>query len=132
MKAGANDWRLLLFPFAEGDRIEPIHMFVRGQRRDQADGDQDVRFRRRPQDERPRRALQFDGLLHRQTFDLMVRSHTDLERGPASATSRSIFNTGLEAISYRGQVAFQTVREFPVSPFNDLLGGRHTPGAVLA
>lgn len=129
-ESSANDWRLLLFPFTAGDRIEPIHMFVRGQRRDQADGDQDVRF---VVDLKMSTlgALQFDGLLHRQTFDLMVRSHTDLSETQRQDISR-IFNTGLESISYRGQIAFQTVKEFPVSPFNDLLGGRHTPGAVLA
>jgi hypothetical protein len=75
--------------------------------------------------------LQFDGLLHHKTFDLMVRSHADLSETQRQDISR-IFGTGLESISYRGQIAFQTVKEFPVSPFNDLLGGRHTPGAVLA
>ena len=129
-ESSGNDWRLLLFPFAHGDRIEPIHMFVRGQRRDQADGDQDVRF---VVDLKMSAlgALQFDGLLHHQTFDLMVRSHADLGETHRKEISR-IFSAGLESISYRGQVAFQTVKEFPVSPFSDLLGGRHTPGAVLA
>jgi hypothetical protein len=129
-ESSGNDWRLLLFPFAHGDRIEPIHMFVRGQRRDQADGDQDVRF---VVDLKMSAlgALQFDGLLHHQTFDLMVRSHADLSETQRQDISR-IFGAGLESISYRGQIAFQTVKEFPVSPFNDLLGGRHTPGAVLA
>ena len=128
-ESSGNDWRLLLFPFAHGDRIEPIHMFVRGQRRDQADGDQDVRF---VVDLKMSAlgALQFDGLLHHKTFDLMVRSHADLSETQRQDISR-IFGTGLESISYRGQIAFQTVKEFPVSPFNDLLGGRHTPGAVL-
>jgi hypothetical protein len=129
-ESSGNDWRLLLFPFAHGDRIEPIHMFVRGQRRDQADGDKDVRF---VIDLKMSAlgALQFDGLLHHQTFDLMVRSHADLSKTQRQDISQ-IFGAGLESISYRGQISFQTVKEFPVSPFNDLLGGRHTPGAVLA
>ena len=129
-ESSGNDWRLLLFPFSHGDRIEPIHMFVRGQRRDQADGDKDVRF---VVDLKMSAlgALQFDGLLHHQTFDLMVRSHADLSKTQRQDISQ-IFGAGLESISYRGQISFQTVKEFPVSPFNDLLGGRHTPGAVLA
>ena len=129
-ESSGNDWRLLLFPFSQGDRIEPIHMFVRGQRRDQADGDQDVRF---VVDLKMSAlgALPFDGLLHHQTFDLMVRSYADLSDNQRQDISR-IFVDGLESISYRGQIAFQTVKEFPVSPFNDLLGGRHTPGVVLA
>ena len=129
-ESSANDWRLLLFPFAHGNRIEPIHMFVRGQRQDQANIDQDVRF---VVDLKMSSlgALQFDGLLHHQTFDLMVRSHTDLSETQRQDIS-TIFGAGLESISYRGQVAFQTVKEFSVSPFNDLLGGRHTSGTVLA
>lgn len=129
-ETSASDWRLLLFPFAAGDKIEPIHMFVRGQRRDQTDDDQDIRF---VVDLKMSAlgALQFDGLLHRQTFDLMVRSHAELSSDQRQDITR-IFNVGLEAIGYRGQVGFQTVREFPVSPFNDLLGGRHTPGTIVA
>ncbi len=129
-ETSANDWRLLMFPFAAGDKIEPIHLFARGQRRDQSDGDQDVRF---VVDLKMSAlgALQFDGLLHQKSFDLMVRSHTELIERQRQDISR-IFNRGLEAIGYRGQIGFQTVKEFPVSPFNDLLGGRHTSGTIVA
>lgn len=129
-QTSTNDWRLLMFPFASGDKIEPIHMFVRGQRRDQSDGDQDIRF---VVDLKMSAlgALQFDGLLHQKTFDLMVRSHTELGEPQREDITR-IFNRGLDAIGYRGQIGFQTVKEFPVSPFNDLLGGRHTPGTIVA
>lgn len=129
-ETSANDWRLLMFPFATGDKIEPIHLFARGQRRDQSDGDQDIRF---VVDLKMSAlgALQFDGLLHQKTFDLMVRSHTELIERQRQDISR-IFSRGLEAIGYRGQIGFQTVKEFPVSPFNDLLGGRHTSGTIVA
>ncbi|NQV81034.1 MAG: hypothetical protein HQ495_10810 [Alphaproteobacteria bacterium] len=129
-ESSASDWRLLLFPFAEGERIEPIHMFVRGQRRDRQGDDNDLRF---VVDLRMSAigAVQLDGLLRGHRLDLIVRSHSDL----ADARRRDItqiFSSGLEVIGYRGGVTFQTVREFPLSPFNDLLGNRHTPGAVLA
>ncbi len=129
-ESGATDWRLLLFPFSDSDRVDPVRMFVRGQRRDRNDSDHDLRF---IVDVRLSALgdLQFDGLLHGRTFDLIVRSHdalNDQRRGDIS----EIFMSGLETLGFRGALSFQTVREFPVQPFNDLLGTKHTPGAVLA
>ena len=129
-ESGASDWRLLLFPFAEGERVEPVRMFVRGQRRNRDDGDHDQRFvvdlRLSALGE-----LQFDGLLHGRTFDLIVRSHEPLDDRRRRDIGE-IFTMGLDTIGFRGALSFQTVREFPVQPFNDLLGIKHRPGAVLA
>jgi hypothetical protein len=129
-ESGATGWRLLLFPFAEGERVEPVRMFVRGQRRNRDDSDHDLRFvvdlRLSALGE-----LQFDGLLHGRTFDLIVRSHEPLDDRRRRDIGE-IFTAGLETIGFRGALSFQTVREFPVQPFNDLLGIKHRPGAVLA
>lgn len=128
-ESSASDWRLLLFPFAAGEKIEPIHLFVRGQRRDQQD-DHDLRF---VVDLRMSAlgAIQLDGLLRSRRFDLIVRSHSDLSDTRRQAIAE-IFGAGLATIGYQGGIVFQAVKEFPLSPFNDLLGHRHTPGAIVA
>lgn len=128
-ESGASDWRLLLFPFAGGEKIEPIHLFVRGQRREQQD-DHDLRF---VVDLRMSAlgAIQLDGLLRGRRFDLIVRSHSDLDDNRRQSITE-IFGSGLAVIGYQGGIGFQAVKEFPLSPFNDLLGHRHTPGAVVA
>lgn len=124
------EWRAAPFPFLDGNEIEPVNMFVRGRRPDKGDGEEDVRFV--VQFELSALgAMQLDGLLRQQNFDLIVRSHTGLNEQVRQDIS-SLFNGAIEATGLKGNIVFQNVATFPVSPFSDLFGVEQPAGNVVA
>lgn len=124
------EWRAAPFPFFDGKEIEPVNMFVRGRRPKKGDGEEDVRFV--VQFELSALGtMQLDGLLRQQNFDLIVRSHTGLSEQVRQDIS-ALFNGAIDATGLKGDIVFQNVATFPVSPFSDLFGVEHPAGNVVA
>ncbi len=124
------EWRAAPFPFFDGEEIEPVNMFVRGHRPDKGDGEEEIRFV--VQFELSALgAIQLDGLLRQQNFDLIVRSRTGLSE-QVRQDINSLFNGAIEATGLKGNIVFQNVATFPVSPFNDLFGVEHPADNVVA
>lgn len=124
-----TEWRAAPFPFFDGKEIEPVNMFIRGRRPKKEDGEDDVRFV--VQFELSALgAMQLDGLLRQQNFDLIVRSRTGLSEQVRQDIS-ALFNGAIEATGLKGDIVFQNVETFPVSPFSDLFGVEHPAGNVV-
>ena len=64
-------------------------------------------------------AFQFDGLVRERRFDLVVRSRIAL-----TTTMRrditALYQEAMELGRYNGDIVFQTVRDFPVAPLDDI------------
>ena len=63
--------------------------------------------------------FQFDGLVREKRFDLMVRSHVALSP-KMRADIGTLFQEALELGDYKGNLVFQKVKEFPVSPLDEI------------
>lgn len=100
-------------------------MFVRGRRPKKGDDEENIRFV--VQFELSALgAMQLDGLLRQQNFDLIVRSRTGLTEQVRQHIS-ALFDGANEATGLKGNIVFHNVTTFPVSPFSDLFGVE--PGA---
>jgi hypothetical protein len=116
------DWRCCFIPILDDGVIRQINLFYRRDRRrdkkDAKDEKSGTRFivevdmsRMGP--------FQFDGLVREKQFDLMVRSRIALpQRFKHEITE--LFQEALSLGEYRGGLMFQTVKEFPVSPLEEI------------
>jgi hypothetical protein len=120
-KAGV-DWRCFFIPVMDDGTIRQINLFYRRDRGKKDKGDDADKTGTRfivEVDMSKMGPFQFDGLVREKRFDLMVRSHIAL-------TSRmrhdigTLFNEALELGSYKGNLVFQKVKEFPVSPLDEI------------
>ncbi len=123
-----GEWRVLPFPLFDGGTIDPVFLFYRGKRKgkDGAPRD-DLRFL---VDVKLSQlgALQLDGLVRSKRFDLVIRSHAPMTPAMREDIGR-IFTEALGATGMTGDVVFQTVAPFPVSPFAEMMGeGGHGTG----
>jgi hypothetical protein len=121
-----GDWRVLPFPLYDGQTIDPLFLYYRGKRKGRKGAPQDdLRFL---VDVRLSQlgALQFDGLVRGKRFDLVLRSHAPMATAMREDIDR-IFSEALGATGMAGDIVFQTVAPFPVSPFAEMMGeqGHH-------
>ena len=116
------DWRCCFIPILDDGTIRQINLFYRRDRRrdrkDAKDEKSGTRFivevdmsRMGP--------FQFDGLVREKQFDLMVRSRIALPQ-TFKHDITELFQEALSLGDYRGGLAFQTVKEFPVSPLEEI------------
>ena len=118
-----GDWRVLPFPLYDGQTIDPLFLYYRGKRKGRKGAPQDdLRFL---VDVRLSQlgALQFDGLVRGKRFDLVLRSHAPMATAMREDIGR-IFSEALGATGMAGEIVFQTVAPFPVSPFAEMMGER--------
>ncbi len=127
---GDDEWRALPFPFFDGEQIEPIMMFVRGRRAKKEEEEDDVRFVV-DLELSALGAMQLDGLVQSESFDLIVRSKQRLGT-QMTQDIRTLFESGLETTGLKGKIVFQTMAIFPVSPFGDFVGPENTAGEIVA
>lgn len=113
------NWHLTIVPFLDGRELRQIRFFDRRKKSDGA--------KRRPED--PARfiiecdhselgTMQIDGLMHEQRLDMILRSHDPL---PA-IMERDIlvlFDQACVGLRIRGQLSFQAVANFPISPIDE-------------
>jgi hypothetical protein len=117
-----SEWHCYFIPYWDDGTLRQINMFYRRARQG--------RDKRRDQDANGSRfvveielsrlgAFQFDGLVREKRFDLVVRSRIALNKERRHDIG-VLFRQALEIGRYRGDIAFQTVRDFPVAPLDSI------------
>jgi hypothetical protein len=119
---GQSEWKCYFLPIWDESLVRQINFFYRrdrGNKPGREDGEEkgarfvvDVDFTRLG-------AFQFDGLVRKRRFDLVVRSRVAM---PAEMKRDigALFQEALELGQYKGEIGFQTVRDFPVAPLDDI------------
>ena len=116
------DWRCFFIPVMDDGTIRQINLFYRRDRGKKDKGDDADKSGTRfivEVDMSKMGPFQFDGLVREKRFDLMVRSHVALTQKMRHDIG-SLFNEALELGSYKGNLVFQKVKEFPVSPLDEI------------
>lgn len=125
-------WQTLFFPIAVEGNLQQIRLFVKKDRKEQEKNGQrqteeDTRFVLEV-DLSNIGQMQLDGFVRRNPqqimFDLVIRSHQPLSDEEKQDILRIYSDTG-ELTGYTGNVIFQTNKEFPVNPLEDIMAGKH-------
>ncbi|MFO0388854.1 MAG: hypothetical protein ACK502_03940 [Alphaproteobacteria bacterium] len=120
-----GQWQTLFFPLAVHGQVEQVRFFLKRDKKQKNDRDNttedDTRFIVEL-DLSQMGELQLDGFIRKDPktleFDLYIRTRTQLD----DATRQDIFtiyNEMAQLTGYKGQLAFQTVQEFPVRPLEE-------------
>jgi hypothetical protein len=120
-KAGI-DWRCFFIPVMDDGTIRQINLFYRRDRGKKDKGDDADKSGTRfivEVDMSKMGPFQFDGLVREKRFDLMVRSHVALTPRMRHDIG-TLFQEALELGSYKGNLVFQKMKEFPVSPLDEI------------
>lgn len=116
------DWRCCFIPILDDGTIRQINLFYRRDRRKDRKDAKDEKAGTRfivEVDMSRMGPFQFDGLVREKQFDLMVRSHIALPQ-KFKQDITELFHEALSLGDYRGGLVFQTVKEFPVSPLEEI------------
>ena len=123
----SQQWQSLFFPVAVEGTLQQVRLFVKRDRDQKNDGkgkkNDDTRFVIEV-DLTNLGELQMDGFVRRQDkqlqFDMVIRSLTPLAPQTQQDILRIYNDTG-QITGYKGSLAFQPVREFPVNPMKDIV-----------
>jgi hypothetical protein len=116
------DWRCCFIPILDDGTIRQINLFYRRDRRKDRKDAKDEKAGTRfvvEVDMSRMGPFQFDGLVREKQFDLMVRSHVALPQ-KFRRDITDLFHEALTLGDYRGGLVFQKVKEFPVSPLEEI------------
>jgi hypothetical protein len=116
------DWRCCFIPILDDGTIRQINLFYRRDRRKDRKDAKDEKAGTRfivEVDMSRMGPFQFDGLVREKQFDLMVRSHIALPQKFRKDITE-LFHEALTLGDYRGGLMFQKVKEFPVSPLEEI------------
>jgi hypothetical protein len=116
------DWRCCFIPILDDGTIRQINLFYRRDRRKDRKDAKDEKAGTRfivEVDMSRMGPFQFDGLVREKQFDLMVRSHIALPQ-KFKHDITELFHEALELGDYRGGLVFQKVKDFPVSPLEEI------------
>jgi hypothetical protein len=116
------DWRCCFIPVLDDGTIRQINLFYRRDRRKDRKDAKDERAGTRfvvEVDMSRMGPFQFDGLVREKQFDLMVRSRIALPPKFKQDVTE-LFQEALAIGEYRGGIVFQKVKEFPVSPLEEI------------
>jgi len=116
------DWRCCFIPILDDGTIRQINLFYRRDRRKDRKESKDEKSGTRfvvEVDMSKMGPFQFDGLVREKQFDLMVRSHITLPQKLRQDITE-LFHEALAIGDYRGGLVFQKVKEFPVSPLEEI------------
>jgi hypothetical protein len=116
------DWRCCFIPVLDDGTIRQINLFYRRDRRKGRKEAKDEKSGTRfivEVDMSRMGPFQFDGLVRDKQFDLMVRSHITLPPKFRHDITE-LFHEALAIGEYRGGLVFQKVKEFPVSPLEEI------------
>jgi hypothetical protein len=116
------DWRCCFIPILDDGTIRQINLFYRRDRRKERKDAKDEKAGTRfivEVDMSRMGPFQFDGLVREKQFDLMVRSHIALPQ-KFKHDITELFHEALELGDYRGGLVFQKVKDFPVSPLEEI------------
>jgi len=116
------DWRCCFIPILDDGTIRQINLFYRRDRRKDRKDAKDEKSGTRfivEVDMSRMGPFQFDGLVREKQFDLMVRSHIALPQ-KFKQDITELFQEALSLGDYRGGLIFQKVKDFPVSPLEEI------------
>jgi hypothetical protein len=116
------DWRCCFIPILDDGTIRQINLFYRRDRRKDRKDAKDEKSGTRfivEVDMSRMGPFQFDGLVREKQFDLMVRSHVGLPQ-KFKQDITELFQEALSLGDYRGGLIFQKVKDFPVSPLEEI------------
>ena len=116
------DWRCCFIPILDDGTIRQINLFYRRDRRKDRKDAKDEKSGTRfivEVDMSRMGPFQFDGLVREKQFDLMVRSHIALPQ-KFKQDITELFHEALTLGDYRGGLVFQKVKDFPVSPLEEI------------
>ncbi len=131
----AHQWQSLFFPIAVNGELQQLRLFVkRDRKQNENDGkrenEEDTRFVLE-MDLSQLGEMQMDGFVRRNSsnteniqFDLIIRSHNELTQ----ATQKdilNIYNDMGEMTGYKGSIMFQTLKDFPVNPMEEVVANKH-------
>ena len=129
----AGNWQAMILPFVYQESLEQARLYVKREppRKDKNGKPvaPDTRFVIEV-DLSDIGSLQMDGLLRKKetatAFDLVVRSHSAFSQDDQS-NMLAIYNEAAEITGFKGSIAFQVTRDFPVKPLEEAAGGQdHT------
>jgi hypothetical protein len=125
-----DQWQPLFFPIAVDGMLQQVRLFVKRDRKQNQQEEQrkeeDTRFVIEV-DLTQLGELQMDGFVRKQDnklqFDMVIRSLNGLSKEIQSDILR-IYNDMGDITGYNGSITFQSVREFPVNPMQDIAASR--------
>jgi hypothetical protein len=116
------DWRCFFIPLYDDGAVRQINLFYRRDRgktrKGEEAGGSGTRFIVEV-DMSKMGPFQFDGLVREKRFDLMVRSHVALPPKMREDIG-ALFQEALAIGDYAGNLQFQKVKDFPVSPLEEI------------
>lgn len=117
----AADWRLSFVPFFDGQEVRQLRIFTRKKKEEKGRKDASGTRFVIECEHGELGALQLDGFLHKQSLDVIVRSHSDL---PAwmKGDMIALFTDACGAIGMHGQLQFNAAPVFPVAPMDEIAG----------
>jgi len=123
-----QSWQSLFFPIAVDGQLQQVRLFTKRDRKEQETGDEkhseeDTRFVLEMELTNLGQ-MQMDGFVRRNfdktQFDLIIRSHAPLSPEAQNDIMQIYNNTG-ELTGYSGSLNFQTVKDFPVNPMEEII-----------
>lgn len=132
-----KQWQSLFFPIAIEGELQQARLFVKRDRKEkEKDGkrvnEEDTRFVLE-MDLSQLGEMQMDGFVRRNNqniqFDLVIRSHSQLSQEIQKDILQIYNNTG-ELTGYQGNIIFQTMKDFPVNPMEDIVTNK--PEEIIA
>lgn len=113
-----GDWRVFVLPLFDGPTIRPVRLYLRRSARGDARPDDGTRFVLDVTMSRMG-ALQLDGLVRQQRFDLVLRSHRAITAEMRHDIT-AVFHNATSAAGLAGDIIFTTASRFAVAPLDAL------------
>lgn len=114
----SGDWRVFVLPLLEGGLIRPVRLYLRRRSGGAASPEQGSRFVLEVDTSRLG-ALQLDGLVRPQRFDLVLRSHRAID-AEMRLEIAAVFRNAIAASGLGGDISFATASRFAVAPLDAL------------
>ncbi|HZB92180.1 MAG TPA: hypothetical protein VE397_12095 [Stellaceae bacterium] len=114
----SGDWRVYALPLLDGAAVRPVRLYFRRRSGGAAPDEQGTRFVLEVEMTRMG-ALQLDGLVRAQRFDLVLRSHRAISPELRQEIAE-IFRNAVAASGLAGDVTFTTASRFAVAPLEAL------------
>jgi hypothetical protein len=114
----SGDWRVFLLPLIEGGMIRPVRIYLRRRPPAAASSDQGTRFLLEVDTSRLG-AVQLDGLVRPQRFDLVLRSHRAFDAVMRQEIA-AVFRDSITASGLAGDITFTTAPRFAIAPLEAL------------
>ena len=116
----SGEWRIFVLPLLDGGVVRPVRLYLRRRQPGRAPTDQSSRFVL-DVDLSRLGAVQLDGLVRQQRFDLVLRSHCAIPAAMRQEITQ-VFHDASAAAGLAGDIIFTTASRFAVAPL-EALGG---------